>query len=100
MKAIQEDFVNLLHEHINSITMAATCLTEHGENEMQALPSTLNLDRNDGDVFKEEIQVFDNKYGKVSSGEDEILNDLKELFGGSSSHVQITSDERLFLDRC
>jgi len=70
LKAIQEDFVNLLHEHINSISNAVTCLTEHGEDEMQALPSTLNLDKNDGDVFKEEIQMFDNKYGKMSSGED------------------------------
>ena len=51
-------------------------------------------------MFKEEIQRFDDKYGKIIVDEDDLLKDLKELFKGHNENIHINSDYKLFLDRC
>lgn len=67
---------------------------------MLSAQSVLSVEKAQGDNFNQQFQRFDVKYGKNVAAEDDLLLGLKDLFNTSSQDVQISSDERLFLDRC
>ena len=70
------------------------------KDQMYEIPrSSQNLDHLQDDIFSEEMERFNDTYGKhEGENKDEIFDDLKDLFKNES--IQISSDYKLFLDRC
>jgi hypothetical protein len=97
LKDIKQDYMILLHSHMLNFTDAAECLTDQTKDDMQENSSIVSLHRARSDVFNEEIQRFDSKYGKGNAIEDEALfSGLKDVFNNNNNnnncHISITSD--------
>ena len=71
LKEIKEKHVFLLHSHMQNIESACKCMVDKSKDEFYNLSkSSKTMKSADGDIFKEDIERFDDKYGKIAVNED------------------------------
>ena len=95
---IKEEYFFLIHYHLEGLKNLALSLVDKTKDEMcMKIKSSSNIET--GDIFGEEIERFENKYGEAEA-EEELLEGLQDTFKNENENVYIGSDYKLFMDRC